>query len=99
MLKTEHEGEVITLISDDANAENAAIGEAVDKAAPHLLAVYDEIPVDDEGTLRWKFPVNEWTSLMEILDDLSNRDGVNPDEANDAYEVVEDAYEKAQASR
>lgn len=97
MLKVERDdAETMVLVSDDANAENAAIQEAVEEGAPHLLENFESCEVGDDGLLRWKLPAPEWSSLMEVLDLLSNSLTVNPEDANAAFDVVEAAHQERQ---
>jgi hypothetical protein len=94
MLKVEHEGETMTVVSDDANAENAALSEAIDLAAPHLLKSYDEAPYDN-GELRWKVGAEDWQSLIEALAALEGGETIlDPTEVDEAIEVVEVALKQ-----
>ena len=77
--------------SDDANAENLALEEAVEMAAPHLLADFQATQVDNDGLLRWRVQREDWGSLLEILEALGVGDGINPDEVGAAIEEVEAA--------
>lgn len=85
MLKVEREGETITVISDDANAENVALGEALDQAAPHLLADYEDTETDGDGKLHWTVRKADWRSLAEAIEAM---EGVNPTEQDEAVEAI-----------
>jgi hypothetical protein len=81
VLKVEREGDVFTVISDDENAENVAIGEALENAAPHLLESYEATDTDGDGTLRWPVRKEDWRSLAEAIEII---EGVNPEEQDQA---------------
>lgn len=94
MLKVEHEGETMTVVSDDANAENVALSEAIDLAAPHLLKSYNDAPYDGRE-LRWKVGVADWQGLIEALAALEGGDAmVDPTEVDEAIELVEAALKQ-----
>lgn len=97
MLKVEHDGETMTVVSDDANAENVALSEAIDLAAPHLLKSYDEAPFDG-NELRWKVGVADWPSLIEALAALEEAD-LDPTEVDEAITVVETAQKQVAESQ
>lgn len=78
--------ESLNVISDDANAENAALDEAIMDAAPHLHADFVALELTDKGLLVWRVERSEYDSLLEVLDAL---DGVNPDDIENAMEIVE----------
>jgi hypothetical protein len=82
--------ETFTFVSDDANAENAVLGDAVSEAAPHLLSSYGQTEVGDDGLLRWEVGAEEWPSLLEIIDIIDA-------DLPDAYEEVEEAIKERAA--
>lgn len=88
MIRVEQEGETITVISDDANAENAALGDAVDECAPHLLADFEGTDADGDGELHWKVRKADWNSLLEVLETAAASGFLNPEEAELAAERV-----------
>lgn len=92
MLRAEHDGDVITIITDDAQAENAVLGEAIDTAAPHLLESFEATAFAD-GELRWKVERADWPSLSEVLEALL-ASGDIPD-----FESIEDAMELVDRAR
>lgn len=87
---TRSDPDTFTLTSDDKNAENAALGEAIDQAAPHLLKQFDETEADDDGQLILSFPREEWSSLLEILDSL-DPDDVDPERSMAMADEVDQA--------
>lgn len=90
MLRAERDERTITIISDDANAENAALGDAIESAAPELVAGFNGTPVVD-GELRFQVDQADWLSLMEALETLGMSGDVDPEEAEAAYDLVETA--------
>lgn len=89
MLKVEPiEGQsAVHVVSDDADAENAALNDAVELAAPHLHADFAGTEVDDEGLLKWRVQSSEYDSLLEVLDALAG--DVNQYELDEASVTVE----------
>lgn len=81
MLRVEQVGEVITVISDDENAENAALAEALGHAAPHLLESYESTDTDGSGGLRWPVRHADWRSLAEAIEMMEGIDPYEQDEA------------------
>lgn len=79
--------EILTLVSDDANAENIALSVAVEAAAPHWLKSWNETLVDDEGMLRYAVHRDEWWSLIEVLETLEP--GVWDEQVEEALTRVE----------
>lgn len=70
---TRKDPETFTLVSDDQNAENIGLGEALDMAAPHLLKQFDDTEVDVDGNLSMDFPKDEWATLMEVIEAVSDQ--------------------------
>lgn len=92
MLKAQREGETITVVSDDGNAENVALGEAIDLQAPHLLADYEATDTDGNGELHWTVRKEDWRSLIDVLEAT---EGVNPNELDEAIEIVAAAVKES----
>lgn len=91
MLKAELEGDIITIVTDDRLAENAALADAINDAAPHLLESFEATGMED-GELRWKVERDEWPSLVEVLDALlASGEGHDYTEVEEAIEIVERA--------
>lgn len=87
MVKVEEiEGQdAVYVVTDDANAENAALDEAVDLAAPHLHEDFTNTDYAD-GELRWRVGRSDYSALLEVLDSL---EGCNPEEVDEAITLVE----------
>jgi hypothetical protein len=90
-IKIEHQERTVTVITDDANAENAAIADAVELAAPELLGSLNGTPMVD-GEMRWEVDQADWGSLEEVLAGAGNESG-NP-EFDDAANAVGELIEK-----
>lgn len=84
-LRVERDERNITIISDDRNAENAALGEALGVTAPHLLPAFDDAPFED-GELRFIVHQDDWQSLLEALEAM---DGEAPGITGASIEQVE----------
>jgi hypothetical protein len=89
MLRVEDiEGEdAVVVISDDANAENAALDDAVNAMAPHLYDDFSGTGLDAENMLRWRVERSEYSSLLEVLEGLE--DGPDPGEVEEAINFME----------
>lgn len=85
-LRVERDERTITVISDDRNAENALLGEAIEVAAPHLATAYNETPTADDGELRFSVEPDDWQSLLEVLEAM---EAEYPEAAGTAIEQVE----------
>jgi hypothetical protein len=87
MLKLEEiEGEdALYVVSDDANTENAALAEAIEDAAPHLLVEFNNTDVED-GVLKWRVARADYSSLLEVMDVV---EGVDPEEWEAISEMLE----------
>lgn len=70
MLTIERREDFLVLISDDANAENAALSEAVGAAAPHMAEAFEQIKVGEDGRLRFAVQRDDWRSLLEVIEEL-----------------------------
>lgn len=93
MLRIEQVGEIITVISDDENAENAALAEALEHAAPHLLESFESTDTDGSGGLRWAVRHADWRSLAESIEMM---EGVNPYEQDEATTKIMLAVEETE---
>lgn len=95
MLKVEAiEGrDALMVISDDANAENMALNDAVELVAPHLHQDFSNVEVDENGLLQWRVERAEWDSLLEVLDSLED---IDPDEQGAAALFVEGKTKEVQ---
>jgi hypothetical protein len=90
MIAVDRTGEdEFTVVTDDLNAENAALEEAIEDTAPHLLADYAATQVGPDGKLMWTVERAEWVSLLEIIDALAASGNVNPAELDEMEEKVE----------
>lgn len=87
MLKIEEiEGaEALYVVTDDENAENAALDEAIMEMAPHLHEDYIKTDVE-YGVLKWRVQRSEYNSLLEVLDAL---EGIDPDDVLGATLLVD----------
>lgn len=87
MLKIEEiEGQdAVYVVSDDGNAENANLSDAVELAAPHLVDEFNGTPVEN-GLLKWRVPHAEYDSLLEVFDAL---EGCDPNEVDAASTLIE----------
>jgi hypothetical protein len=90
MLKVVRDERSFVLESDDANAENLALQEAIEMAAPHLTADFESTSPDADGVLRWRVQREDWEALVEVLEALTFED-VNPEEVGEAIALVEAA--------
>lgn len=91
MISLTRDGDTFFLTSDDANGENDAMGSAISQGAPHLLKLYEDTPLDDDGILRVPFGKDDWGGLIEVCESLAVESGVDPDEAEACGEQVEQA--------
>lgn len=81
MLRIEKADDTITFVSDDKNAENNMLGDAINEGAPHLLGAFEDTPMDDDDLLKFSVARDEWSSVLEILDLLEvPYEGVTYDE-------------------
>lgn len=87
MLKIEEiEGEdALYVVSDDANTENAALADAIEDAAPHLLLDYNNTEPEG-GVLKWRVARADYAALLEVFDVV---EGVDPVEWTEATDVIE----------
>lgn len=93
MLTIERREDFLVLISDDANAENAALSEAVGAAAPHMAEAFEQIKVGEDGRLRFAVQRDDWSSLLEVVEELSNGWALDMDELLAVETQVELAVE------
>ena len=84
-LRVERNERTITVISDDKNAENALLGEALSAAAPQLLPAFDEAPFEN-GELRLDVGYEDWGSLLEALEAM---DSDNPGVTGECVDQVD----------
>lgn len=85
--------DTFTLVSDDRNAENVLIGDAISECLPHLLPDFEDSPTDDEGLLRFAVKREDWAGLSDALSHLGIEGMVQG--ADEAEELVEIALRDA----
>lgn len=81
MLSITRNDDTLILLSDDENAENGFLEEAIDAAAPHLGERFEETKVGEDGLLRFSVGREDWESLADAIEELScMAASVNPEE-------------------
>lgn len=69
---------LITLVSDDLNAENLAVGDCFEGAEfPELAEKWNATEMNDDGELRVDFPSEEWVDLQEALEIVDLPEGMD----------------------
>lgn len=91
MLSIIRSDDTLTLVSDDKNAENASLGEALEAVAPHLLPDYLEADVGEDGLLRLGVGRDDWESLADVIEELGAMGSTNPEELDAIENVVHEA--------
>lgn len=91
MLKVTRDERSFIVESDDANAENAALEDAIGMAAPQLANDFESTPTDADGVLRWRVQREEWQSLIEVLEAMQMEGTTNPDELEEAIQEIDKA--------
>lgn len=88
MLKIERAERTITVISDDANSENAILADAVEHAAPELLDAFNNTEFAN-GELRWEVDEKDGLSLLDVIDATSHDPAMDPSTADEIYEQLD----------
>lgn len=91
---TRADDETLVLVSDDKHAENAALTEAIDASAPHLLEAWDATTTSADGRLRFPVARADWGSLSDVLEELSCGMDVDPEELAAVEKVVNAALDE-----
>ncbi len=96
MLAMMRSDDMLILVSDDKNGENAFLEEAIGATAPHLLPAYGETKQDEDGLLRFRVGQDDWEALADVIEELSCMSvAVNPNE----LAAIEDALRVAISSQ
>ena len=93
MLKAVRDERSFIVESDDANAENLALDEAINMAAPHLYNEFHALAPEVDGVLRWRVQREDWEALLEVLEALSFEE-VNPEEVDEMMEEISAAVKE-----
>lgn len=91
MLKVTRDERSFIVESDDANAENAGLEDAIGMAAPQLANDFEATPIDGDGMLRWRVQREDWQSLLEALEAMQMEGAADPAELDEAIEQIEKA--------
>lgn len=60
-----------TFVSDDANAENAVLGDAIEEAAPQFSDDFSATSPGTDGMLRFDFTHDHWEPLADVIEALA----------------------------
>lgn len=95
MISITRNDDTLVLASDDQNAENMALQEAILAAAPHLSEAFMDTPVGDDGVLRFVVHKADWEALGEVVEELSCMpDAADPEELAAIEKAVNDAVDE-----
>lgn len=96
MLTITRDGDdTFVLVSDDKNAENITLTEAIEVAAPQLLEAWEDTPAADDGLIRFRVIKADWEGLRDVLEELGSLDGINPEELAAIEDAVNLALDEA----